>query len=141
MVGVDIVDINRISRALARYGDRFLEKCFSSREVEYIVIKKRSSETAAGRFAAKEAFMKAAGRRLAWKEIEVLQTGGRPFILYRGETYEGVSISHERSYAVAMVVTEAAIGKPDPEESSLHHPARHAYGDEAGGFDAKRGRE
>jgi phosphopantetheinyl transferase (holo-ACP synthase) len=50
--------------------------------------------------------MKALGRRLAWRDIKVLQVEGRPFIRFHGKRYDGVSISHERSYAVSVVVIE-----------------------------------
>jgi len=48
--------------------------------------------------------MKASGERLTWRDIEVLSEKGRPFIIYRGKRYDGVSISHERSYAVSVVI-------------------------------------
>ena len=61
----------------------------------------------AGRFAAKEAFMKAKGRRLPWKSIEIVSGHrGRPFILFEGAKFDGVSISHERSFAVSVVVID-----------------------------------
>lgn len=104
MVGIDIVDVSRIVSAMEKYGDSFLRKLFTVEEMGCIRTGKRVQETVAGRFAAKEAFMKAFGRRLPWREIEVLQTEGRPFIRFRGETFCGVSISHERAYAVATVV-------------------------------------
>jgi holo-[acyl-carrier protein] synthase len=106
MVGIDIVDIARIAGVVERYGDRFLNKVFDPEEIEYAKGMKRGHESLAGRFAAKEAFMKAFGRRLAWRDIKVLQVKGRPFIRFRGKRYSGVSISHERSYAVSIVVIE-----------------------------------
>ncbi len=106
MVGIDIVDIARIGRALERHGERFLEKVFAPSEIARAKTIRRPQEYLAGRFAAKEAFMKASGKRLAWTEIEVLNEEGRPFVVYRGKRYNGVSISHERSYAVSVVVFE-----------------------------------
>ena len=48
--------------------------------------------------------MKAFGGRLPWREIEVLAaTSGQPFISFRGMRYDGVTISHEKAYAVAAV--------------------------------------
>lgn len=104
MIGIDIVDIARIGRVLERHGDRFLEKVFAPSEIARARERKQPREYLAGRFAAKEAFMKACGGRLTWRDIEVLSEGGRPFIVYRGKRYDGVSISHERSYAVSVVV-------------------------------------
>jgi len=104
MVGVDIVDVLRIGEIIKKYGDKFLEKVFTDEERAYVRKGRRVNESFAGRFAAKEAFMKANGRKLPWREINVLQDRGRPFIRYHGQDYDGVSISHERAYAVSIVV-------------------------------------
>jgi len=106
MVGVDIVDVSRIGEIIMKYGDKFLEKVFTDDEMAYVKKGRRTNESFAGRFAAKEAFMKANGRKLPWKEINVLQDRGRPFIRYRGRDYDDVSISHERAYAVSVVVID-----------------------------------
>ena len=104
VIGIDIVDVSRIEALEQRHGEHFLRRVFTDWEIAYAQRKRRSSETLAGRFAAKEAFMKAFGRRLPWKEIEVLSgERGKPIIRYKGERYEGVSISHEKAYAVAAV--------------------------------------
>ena len=106
MVGIDIVDVARISRLRERYGERFLDKVFTDEERLFAARKRRSDESLAARFAAKEAFMKTQGRRLPWKDIEVISgERGKPFILFKGTRFEGVSLSHERAYAVAVVVT------------------------------------
>jgi len=104
MVGIDIVDISRIADAVEKYGNRFLDKVFTGEEIAYAAQRKRADESFAGRFAAKEAFMKAIGRRLVWKDINVLQSEGKPYIEFHGTRYDGISISHEKAYAVAMVV-------------------------------------
>lgn len=104
MIGIDIVDIRRIAGMVERYGDRFLEKVFTPAEVGYAEKRKRKEESLAGRFAAKEAFMKASGRRLVFTDIEVLSESGKPYIMYHGVRYDNVSISHERSYAVSVVM-------------------------------------
>jgi holo-[acyl-carrier protein] synthase len=107
MVGIDIVDVSRISRLTKQYGDKFLCKVFTEEERRYAATKRRSDESLAARFAAKEAFMKVQGRRLPWKDIEVCSgERGRPFILFRGNRFDGVSLSHERAYAVAVVTVE-----------------------------------
>jgi len=108
MVGVDIVDVSRIGRLKDLYGSKFLTKVFTDGEIQYAQTKKRADESLAGRFAAKEAFMKAKGRRLPWKSIEIHSGArGRPFILFEGARFEGVSISHEHSYAVSIVVIDS----------------------------------
>jgi holo-[acyl-carrier protein] synthase len=104
MIGIDIVEVSRIGRLREVYGEKFLTKVFTEGEIAYSMGKRRADESLAGRFAAKEAFMKAKGRRLPWKEIEI-RSGerGNPFILFKGERFDGMSISHERGYAVAVV--------------------------------------
>ncbi len=104
MIGIDIVDVSRISRLQREYGNKFLDKVFTDEEKRFAAAKRRSGESLAARFAAKEAFMKAQGKRLPWKEIEVISgEGGKPFIRFRGDRFDGVSLSHERTYAVAVV--------------------------------------
>lgn len=110
MIGIDIVDVSRIEALERRHGEHFLRRVFTDWEIAYAQGKRRSSETLAGRFAAKEAFMKAFGRRLPWREIEVFAAaGGQPFISFRGTRYSGVSISHEKAYAVAAVSVEKEV--------------------------------
>lgn len=104
MVGIDIVDISRMEGIMKRFGDRFLNKVFTDKELDYARKRMRIQESLAGRFAAKEAFIKAYGETAGLKEIEVLQQGGKPYIEFRGRIYREVSISHERAYAVAVVV-------------------------------------
>ena len=106
MIGVDIVEVSRIAQAVNRFGDRFLNKIFSDEEIRYVERKKNKYQSLAGRFAAKEAFMKAVGRGLSWKEIKVLEEQGKPFIIYKGTRYDGISISHERAYAVSVVIIQ-----------------------------------
>jgi phosphopantetheine--protein transferase-like protein len=104
MVGIDIVDVSRMEGIVKRFGDRFLGRVFSDKELEYVGRRVKPQESFAGRFAAKEAFIKAYGEAaMNFKEIEVLQERGRPYIVFRGKTYTEVSISHERAYAVAVV--------------------------------------
>ncbi len=112
-VGIDIVEVARIESAIARHGQRFLERVFTARELGYALAKRRYAETLAGRFAAKEAFMKALGRRIPWRAVEVGSSGGIPFVTFGGEVFPGVSISHERSHAVAVFVAGGAIFSGD----------------------------
>jgi holo-[acyl-carrier protein] synthase len=103
MIGIDIVDVARIGRLRERYGRKFLQKVFTENEIAYAAAKRRTDESLAARFAAKEAFIKAQGRALPWKAIEICSgEGGKPFILFEGNCFD-VSLSHERAYAVAVV--------------------------------------
>ncbi len=103
MIGIDIVDVARITKAIEKYGEHFLEKIFTVEEIAYAKKKRRTGETLAGHFAAKEAFIKAMGRALPWKDMEVCHEEGRPFIRFQNKRYDGVSISHEHTYAVSVV--------------------------------------
>ncbi|MBP1734150.1 MAG: Holo-(acyl-carrier-protein) synthase [Deltaproteobacteria bacterium] len=104
MVGIDIVDVLRMEGIMKRFGERFLNRVFTDKELDYVRKRLKPQESLAGRFAAKEAFIKAYGQSAGFKEIEVLQQGGRPYINFRGKVYQAVSISHERAYAVAVVI-------------------------------------
>ena len=76
-VGVDLIEIERIRRALERHGDGFKERCFTEAERAYCDSKPNPPQHYAGRFAAKEAVGKALGSGVyfTWKEIEIR---GRP---------------------------------------------------------------
>ena len=120
-VGVDLVAIARIERLLARYGDRFLHRLCTPEELAEPTA--RRAETAAARFAAKEAAAKALGfgmRFLATEgvslhEIEVIHDArGRPYLRLSGKAAAqahatglrewSLSLSHEAGLAVAFVV-------------------------------------
>jgi holo-[acyl-carrier protein] synthase len=117
-VGVDLIEIGRIRRALERYP-RFRERCFTDAERAYCDARPNPAESYAGRFAAKEAVGKALGfgvaRAFAWTEIEVV---GRPKPSVRlsgrvrtwAERVNGgtidVSMSHSRELANAVAVVE-----------------------------------
>ncbi len=123
-VGVDIVEIERIERALAKFGTRFLGRVYTPLEAAFC--RGRSSELAA-RFAAKEAVMKALGtgaRGVAWREIEVLPNHrGKPLVYLHGRAQQraeriglegiDISMSHSRNFAVAFVVGRSRDLEPD----------------------------
>jgi holo-[acyl-carrier protein] synthase len=122
--GVDIIEIERIERALAKFGERFLGRVYTPLEAAFC--RGRVSELAA-RFAAKEAVMKALGtgaRGVAWREIEVLPNHrGNPLVSLHGraakrEELNGlkeldISLSHSRDFAVAFVVGRSQDLEPD----------------------------
>ena len=113
--GIDIIEIDRIQNVLSRYGNRFLNKIFTPDEIQYC---RGRSPNLAGRFAAKEATMKAlktGARGVSWKDIEVIRaSNGAPSIkLYNralarseslGVSSLSISFSHSRDYAVASVI-------------------------------------
>ena len=114
-VGVDIIEIARIQRALEDFGERFLHKVYTERERERYG--SRVPELAA-RFAAKEATSKALGtgiRGIRWREMEVLANRrGKPVLVLHGGAADraallglvafDVSLTHSRSDAMAFVV-------------------------------------
>jgi holo-[acyl-carrier-protein] synthase len=104
MIGIDIVEISRIKELYERYGQRFLNRILHKEEIDIIKSKKDIFPTVAGRFAAKEALVKASGdKTLNFNSICVLNDkDGKPFFKKMGQ-FE-LSISHERNYAVAMVI-------------------------------------
>ena len=85
MVGIDIVDVSRMEGIMKRFGDRFLNKVFTDKELDYVRKRIRIQESLAGRFAAKEAFIKASGETAGFKEIEVLQQGGKALHSVQGQ--------------------------------------------------------
>lgn len=112
-IGIDLVEISRIHALLHRQR-RFPERILTERERDiYQSLKPtRQTEFLAGRFAAKEAFAKAAatgiGEHLSWQDIEVIpDANGRPNMAVEGEEARiHVSITHTRHYAAAQVVIE-----------------------------------
>ncbi len=118
-VGVDLVEIPRIERALARFGEKFLARVYTPDEVRYS--RGRPAELAA-RFAAKEAVAKAlgAGMRIlspagiGWLDVETLnEAGGKPYLILHGRARDlaaaqgltewAISLSHDGGMAIAFV--------------------------------------
>jgi holo-[acyl-carrier protein] synthase len=117
-IGIDIVKFERVQRIYAEYGICFNKRVLTQREQEIIPIKSRD-EFLAGRFAAKEAVIKALGvRNISPADIEILNDeNGRPFVSNL-QTLLGkagisqsahilVSISHERDSAVGLALLES----------------------------------
>lgn len=119
-IGLDLAEVKRIEDSLARFGQRFLERCFTPGERALCLSRPRPASALAMRFAAKEAFAKAAGlgmRGLAWREIEVVHDPrGKPSLRLHGRALawmeaNGVQASHlsltdEGGLAAAVVVLE-----------------------------------
>src|ERR1017187_9416480 len=91
--GIDLVEIDRIHRSIERYGPRFLNRVFTPAEQAYCLRKRKSAESFAARFAAKEAGAKALGTGISfgvsWLEIEVVrEPSGRPTLQFHGRAAE-----------------------------------------------------
>lgn len=114
-LGTDIIEIHRIYEAIQNHGSRFLNKVFTEKEIAYCSRYKNWAPHFAGRFAAKEAFLKAMGTGLSgstsWVQIEILNDAlGKPEIHLSSNFkthFSGpflLSISHCRDYATATVI-------------------------------------
>ena len=115
--GVDIIEISRVKESIESLGERFINRVFTEKEIEYCESKKMQKyQHYAARFAAKEAVFKAISKILngkydiTWKDIEVLNDeNGRPYIKLSEQFANkiediDISISHCKEYAVANVV-------------------------------------
>lgn len=125
VTGVDIIEIERVKRVYAQYGDRFLRRIYTDVEAAYC---RGRAPQLASRFAAKEAVMKLLGtgvRGVRWRDIEVVRGRGQaPSIRLHGTavaraekiglTDIAVSLSHSREFAVASVVGESERGNLVP---------------------------
>ena len=121
-VGTDLMEIARIQQSIDRYGDRFLARVFTPREIAYCQRKKNAAESFAARFAAKEAGAKALGtgisHGISWLELEVTrEPTGRPLLQLSGRaadraralgvTHISLSLTHSRDTALAVVMMES----------------------------------
>mgnify|MGYP000925346753 FL=1 len=130
-IGVDIIEIGRIKRACARKN--FVYRLFTLRELEGIKGKRSFYAHLAGKYAAKEAVVKASGtvfRNMKWKDVEILnQPSGKPVVILSGKAKKvfeeknyksiDVSISHCREYAIAFAV--AFGGEADESGQPVNH--------------------
>lgn len=113
-VGIDVIEIDRIRKAVLKYGDYFLKRIFTERELAYCKSRNffKFPELAV-RFAAKEAYAKAVGTGmtppLGWKKIEVVNDKkGKPNLYINGKFSSKVSLSlsHSKDIAAAFVAIE-----------------------------------
>jgi holo-[acyl-carrier protein] synthase len=120
-VGTDLIEIARIAQSIDRFGDRFLHRVYTAREIAYCRRKKNSAESLAARFAAKEAAAKALGtgisRGIAWLDLEVVrQPSGKPTLQLSGRAAQrakqlgvatiSLSLTHSKDIALAFVIME-----------------------------------
>lgn len=120
-LGVDIAEVQRVKLAIERQGEKFLRRVYTENEIAYCEKFKNKFERYAGRFAVKEAAMKALGtgwsRGVRWVDIEtVRQSGGRPSVALYGEAKKiaaqlgvktvALSITHTETQALAQIIFE-----------------------------------
>jgi holo-[acyl-carrier protein] synthase len=121
-LGIDIAEVGRVKAAIERYGETFLRRVYTAKEREYCERFKNKYERYAGRFAAKEAVMKALGtgwsRGVRWVDVEVVrEKAGRPTIMLVGEAAKvaerlgvkhiSLSITHTADQAFAQAIFES----------------------------------
>ena len=119
-LGVDIVEVNRIRKALENQP-KMVQRVFTEQEAEFCAARKNQYQHFAGRFAAKEAALKALGTGWAegirWRDVEVSsEPSGQPYLHFHAkaeEVFESLhaatallTITHARTYAVAVVILE-----------------------------------
>ena len=124
-IGVDIVDVERVDGLLKRYRERFVRRVFTEAENRYAGRSVKIAERLAGRFAVKEAVLKAFGtgksQGILWRDVETVPgPRGKPKVILYGNADKylkqlnanlvHVSISHDGGKAVAFVVIERAGG-------------------------------
>lgn len=115
-LGIDIIEVARIEKAILRYEKKFLDRIFTLKEQAYCQKHKISARHFSGRFAAKEAIVKALGtginKDIGWTDIEILNDEkGKPIVnlsaniakLFNNPTIQ-ISISHCKEYATAVAL-------------------------------------
>lgn len=120
-LGIDQIEIGRVAQTLARYGERFGRRVYTEKEWRYCMTRPNPAQSLAGRFAAKEAVMKALGLGwpggIAYRDIEVTrELTGKPGIRLSnraawratqlGVTHSTVSMTHDRTHSSATVILE-----------------------------------
>jgi holo-[acyl-carrier protein] synthase len=121
-LGTDIIEVERIKAVIDKRGNKFLNRIYTQNEIDYCQQKKRSVESYAARFSAKEAFVKAieSDYTIPYKEIEILKKEShKPKVSLSGNAQLAaeeknvteilVSLSHQKSYATANIILKGRV--------------------------------
>jgi holo-[acyl-carrier protein] synthase len=116
-IGVDIIEIHRVKKSVEKYGDHFLKKIYTKKELDYCLSKADKYQHLAARFAAKEAVYKALSsgwnKNIGWKNIEITnEPNGMPIVTLNGEVKTflssqkslKISISHSQDYVACVAI-------------------------------------
>jgi holo-[acyl-carrier protein] synthase len=117
-LGLDSTDIDRVESIMERWGERFVSRVFTEGEIAYCTRRHRPAIHFAGRFAAKEAAMKALGtghsQEVLWRDVEVVRHGGPPRLVFHGGASRRfvsiggqssfLTITHSETVALAQVL-------------------------------------
>jgi holo-[acyl-carrier protein] synthase len=119
--GTDIIEVLRIAQMIERHGELFINRVYTDHEIAYCSVRKAATQHYAGRWAAKEAVLKALGtgwrKGISWRDVEVRnEPGGAPRVRLRGGARDvleksgiramHISISHCRNFATATAIAE-----------------------------------
>ena len=122
-IGIDIIEVGRITASHEKFGERFLNRILHPNEISYCLSYKVPAPFLAARFAAKEAISKAfgtgIGAQLGWRDMEirrkesgepfvVLHGGGQELMQARGAQRVLISLSHTQTYAAAVALLEGS---------------------------------
>lgn len=120
-IGIDLVDCARIENSIERFGDRFLQRVFTSGEIAYSQSMKYPARHLAARFAAKEALSKAfgtgIGKSMGWRDLDVQKKeSGEPFVVLSGGAQKmarergvdkiWITLSHTEQSGMATIILE-----------------------------------
>ena len=124
-IGTDITECLRIARMIERHGELFIGRIYTADEIQYCQSRRQATQHFTGRWAAKEAILKALGtgwvKGISWRDVEILnEPSGQPVVELRGgakKVAQGlgitkmlVSISHCHTHATAYAL---AVGEGD----------------------------
>ena len=120
-IGTDITECLRIAQMIDRHGELFINRVYTPHEIQYCQARKQATQHFAGRWAAKEAVLKAIGtgwrRGISWRDVEICnEPGGQPIVALHAGALEVaeqlgitdmlISISHCRSHATAYALAQ-----------------------------------
>jgi holo-[acyl-carrier protein] synthase len=109
-LGIDATDIPRITATIERYGTRFTHRIFTETEIAYCTRRREPAIHFAGRFAAKEAAMKALGtghsQGVLWRDIEVVRRHGPPQLQFHGGAARRFSVMGAQSSLLSITHSE-----------------------------------
>ncbi len=109
-LGLDATEIDRIAEVIERHGDRFLTRVFTDGEIAYCTRRRVPAIHFAGRFAAKEAGMKALGTGhslgVLWRDLEVVRRGGPPQLQFHGGAARRLAAIGGRSSLLTITHTD-----------------------------------
>jgi holo-[acyl-carrier protein] synthase len=116
-IGIDIIEIDRIRESVEKFGDHFLNKIYTQKELDYCLKKKYKYQHLAARFAAKEAVYKALATGwdadISWQNIEISnEPNGMPIVTLQGKLKKflskgkelKISMSHSRDYVTCVAI-------------------------------------